>query len=140
MVQTSRPAMWIAPLMILHTGAVFGQGDTATLSGVVSDESKAVLPGATVTATSLATGRAFQSITDERGEYRMLNMPPGQYKVEAELAGFATVVNPSVELLVGQNATLPFALKLASVEETVTVSGQAPLVDTQSAAVTGNVD
>jgi len=49
-------------------------------------------------------------------------------------------VNPSVELLVGQNATLPFALKVASVEETVTVSGQAPLVDTQSAAVTGNVD
>ena len=93
-----------------------------------------------MTATDLSTGRAYQAVADARGEYSIVNLTPGSYKVQAELTGFATVVNPSVEFLVGQNVTLPFVLKLASVEETVTVSGQAPLVDTRSSAVSGNVD
>ena len=135
----SRLVVLIAVTLFLTPVAVFGQAN-ATLSGTVADESRAVLPGASVTAIDLGNGRPYQSMTDERGEYRMLNMTPGRYKVQAELSGFATVVNPSVELLVGENATLPFTLKLATVEETVTVSGQAPLVDTQSAAVSGNVD
>lgn len=132
--------LWSALVLIAAPGAAFAQGGTAALTGMVVDESKAVLPGVTVTATEVSTGRAYSAMTDERGEYRMPNVTPGSYKAQAELAGFATVVYPSVELLVGQNATLSFTLKLATVEETVTVSGQAPLVDTQSAAVAGNVD
>src|SRR5438552_16984201 len=80
------------------------QGGTAALGGTITDESKAVLPGATVTATDLSTGRTYSAVSDERGEYRMANMTPGTYRVQAELTGFSTVVNPSVELLVGQNA------------------------------------
>jgi hypothetical protein len=120
--------------------AAAGQVRTASLNGTVTDESKAVLPGATVTATEAATGRPSQAVTDERGEFHILSLSPGIYRIQAELSGFATVVNQNVELLVGQNATLHFSLKLASVQETVTVSGQAPLVDTQSSAVSGNVD
>jgi Carboxypeptidase regulatory-like domain len=120
--------------------ASIAHAQEASLNGTVTDETKAVLPGATVTATSLETGAATAAVSDERGQYRLLRLPAGKYKVQAELQGFATVVVPSVELLVGQNATVPFALKLASVSETLTIVAEAPLVDTSSSQVAGNVD
>ena len=79
-------------------------------------------------------------MTNEKGEYRLQNMPPGKYTLQAELSGFSTVMFKDVELLVGQNATIPFTLKLASVTETLTVVGETPLVDTTSSQVAGNVD
>jgi hypothetical protein len=112
----------------------------ASMAGIVTDETKAILPGATVTATNLETGNQSSSVTDEQGQYRLLRLPPGKYKVQAELQGFATVVVPSVELLVGQNANVPFALKIASVTETLTVTAESPLVDVSSSQVAGNVD
>src|SRR6476619_3048111 len=77
----------------------------ASVIGTVTDETKSVLPGATVTATNIETGRQASGVTDERGSYRILRMPPGKYKLQAELQGFSSVVVPEVELLVGQNAT-----------------------------------
>jgi hypothetical protein len=111
----------------------------AALIGNVSDQTRAALPAAIVTATNLETGVQAFSITDERGQFR-LQLPPGKYKVQAELSGFATVVNPEVELLVGQNASVIFVLKLAQVSETVTVTGEAALVDVTSSQIAGNVD
>ena len=130
----------LALSMTLASAPAFAQGGTAAIGGTVTDESKAVLPGVNVVATELSTGRTYQGVTDERGEYRIGNVAPGKYKVQAELTGFASVVYPEVEVLVGQNAELLFALKLGAVEETVQVTGQAPLVDTSSPAVAGNVD
>jgi hypothetical protein len=75
-----------------------------------------------------------------KGEYRLLNVPAGNYKLQAELSGFATVVLAKVELLVGQNANIPFTLKIAQVSETLTVLGESPLVDTSSSQVAGNVE
>jgi hypothetical protein len=117
----------------------FAQVD-GTIQGVVVDESKAALPGVTVTATELATGRQYIATSDERGEYRMVSVAAGNYKVQAELPSFATVVIPQFELLVGQNATIPFTLKLATLQETVTVTGETPIVDTTTARVATNVD
>ncbi|PYQ74923.1 MAG: hypothetical protein DMG04_08790 [Acidobacteria bacterium] len=76
----------------------------ATIVGTVADESKAVLPGVTVTAADLATGRQFTDVTDVRGEYRLVGMQAGKYKVQAELAGFAPSVLSEVELLVGPSS------------------------------------
>src|SRR5262245_41209017 len=112
----------------------------ASVIGTVADETKSVLPGATVTATNLETGRQTAGVTDEQGQYRLLRLPPGRYKVQADLQGFSSVVVPSVELLVGQNATVPFTLKIATVSETLTIVAEAPLVDTASSQVAGNVD
>jgi hypothetical protein len=112
----------------------------ATVVGTVVDESGAMLPGVTVTATNLATGREYVAVTVERAEYRLLALPAGRYKIQAELPGFATVVVPTIELLVGQNATVPFTLKVAPFEETVVVSSESPLVDLRSSQVAGNVD
>ena len=112
----------------------------ASVNGTVIDETKAVLPGATITATNLATGGVSTAVTDERGTFRLLKLPPGKYKLQAELQGFASVILAEVELLVGQNATVPFTLKVAQVSETLTVTAESPLVDTSSSQVAGNVD
>ncbi|MGE0814434.1 MAG: carboxypeptidase regulatory-like domain-containing protein [Vicinamibacterales bacterium] len=112
----------------------------ATIIGTVTDETKGAMPGATVTATSLETGRLFTDVSDERGDYRLRGLPAGRYKVQAELSGFATVIVPEVELLVGQNRTVPFVLKVAALSETLTVTAESPLVDVSSTQVAGNVD
>ena len=80
------------------------------------------------------------AVTNDKGEYRLQNLPPGKYTIQAELSGFSTVMLKDVELLVGQNATMPFTMKLAQVSETLTVVGETPLVDTTSSQVAGNVD
>jgi len=128
----------LAALLWLGSGAAAAQ--EASIVGSATDETKAALPGVTITATALDTGRVFNAVTDERGEYRLRGLPPARYKVQAELAGFSTVLVPDVELLVGQNRTVPFAMKVASLEETVTVTGESPLVDISSTQVGGNVD
>jgi carboxypeptidase family protein len=112
----------------------------ASIVGTATDETRAVLPGVAVTAVELSTGAQFMSVTDERGEYRLLQMAPGRYKVQAELSGFGTVLVPEIQLLVGQSAAVPLVLKLAQVTETLTVTGEAPLVDTNSSQVAGNVN
>jgi hypothetical protein len=128
-------------LALLILGGVNASAQTeATVVGTVADESKAMLPGATVTATELSTGRQFVGVTDNRGAYRLVNLQPGVYRIQAELQGFSPAVVPKIELLVGQNATLPFTVKVAGVAETVTVTGESPLVDMRSAQVAGNVD
>ena len=112
----------------------------ASIVGVATDDTKAVLPGVNVTAVDQAAGRQLVAVTNDKGEYRLQNMPPGKYSLQAELSGFSTVRFKDVELLVGQNATIPFTMKLAQVSETLTVIGETPLVDTTSAQVSGNVD
>jgi hypothetical protein len=112
----------------------------ASIVGVVIDESKAVLPGVTITATEISKGTQIVGVSDERGEYRLLQLTPGVYKVQADLQGFANAIIEKVPLLVGQNATVPILMKVATVAESVTVTGEAPLVDTTSTQVAGNVN
>ena len=133
-----RRTFWTIGLVLLSLTPAMAQD--ATLSGIVADESKGVLPGATVIATSRATGRVFESVSNERGEYRIVGLPPGVYQLKADLSGFAPMLYNEVELLVGQNATVPFTLKVATLEESVTVTSESPLVDLRTARVAGNVD
>jgi hypothetical protein len=125
-------------LSVSASASLFAQ--EASIVGTVIDESKSALPGVTVLASDVATGRAFNSVSDERGEYRLVGMSPGHYTVRAELSGFATSTLSDIELLVGQNANLVFTMKIASLNESVTVTGEAPLIDTRQAQVAGNVD
>jgi len=136
----SQRTLTLASTLVVLLWCTRAFAQQATISGVVTDETKAMLPGVTITATNLATGTQLTAVADERGEFRLLNLQPGQYKVQAELSGFSTVIVPSIELLVGQNATMPFVMKVASLSETVTVSSEAPLVDVTSSQVAGNVN
>ena len=112
----------------------------ASIIGTATDATGAVLPGATIFATNLETGGQAIAITAVDGGFRLLKLPPGKYRLEAQISGFSTVVIDPVELLVGQNATVPFVMKVADVTETITVRGESPLVDTSSSQVSGNVD
>jgi hypothetical protein len=125
---------------LLWLGSGIAAAQDASILGAVTDETRATLPGVTITATSLANGRVFTAVSDERGEYRLRGIPAGRYKLQAELTGFSTVVVADVELLVGQNRTVPFNMAVASLNETVTVTGESPLVDISSTQVGGNVD
>ncbi len=128
----------VIPLFVLSATPAFAQD--AMIFGAVVDGTKASLPGVSITATMIDTGRTTVTVTDERGEYRLRGLAAGRYKIQAELSGFSTMVVPDIELLVGQNRTLPLAMQVASLSETLTVTGEAPLVDVSSTQVSGNVD
>jgi Carboxypeptidase regulatory-like domain len=103
---------------------------TATIQGSVTDETKGVLPGVTVTARNEETGVSRVAVTDERGWYRITALQPGRYSLIAEVSGFSTVRQSGVALTIGQEVMLAFQLRLVSVQETVTVTSQAPLIET----------
>ena len=124
-------------LILTASPALAQQG---TIIGTAVDETKAALPGVAITATDQDTGRVLSAVTDDRGEYRIGNVLPGKYTIQAELAGFTTISLKDIEILVGQNARIPLSLKLATVNETLTVLAESPLVDTASSQVSGNVD
>ncbi|HXD16563.1 MAG TPA: TonB-dependent receptor [Vicinamibacterales bacterium] len=111
----------------------------ATISGTIKDNTGGVLPGVTVTATNEASGNTFTSVTDERGLYRM-PVRAGVYKITAELAGFTTVTRPGIEMLLGRQVALDLNLQVSSLQETVTVTGEAPLLDTSSSTIASNID
>jgi hypothetical protein len=111
--------------------------EAAGITGQVTDESGAVLPGVTVTATSPALQvPSMTAISDERGEYRLTPLPIGTYAIRYELSGFQSVLHEGVRLTVGFTARLDVPLKIGAVAETITVSGAAPVVDVKSTAAT----
>ena len=112
----------------------------ASLIGTVTDASGAVLPGVTVTATHISSGNSFVAISDENGVYRFLAIRVGAYRIVAELAGFATVTREISEILVGQRAVGDLRMELSTLKEAITVTGQAPLIETNRSALGGNID
>src|ERR1700687_1804755 len=126
-------------LALCGASPLFAQ-EAASVAGIVTEASSGVLPGVTVTATEVGSGRQHVAVTDERGEYRLANVQAGTYRLQGPLSGVSTMVIPQLELLVGQRATVPLALTVATIEQNVTVSGESPLVDTRSSQVAGNID
>ena len=131
-----RRLMLIVTLLAMPVMAV---AQEAVLTGTVTDSTGGVLPGVTVTAVHEATGNRFVGVTDERGTYRIAARV-GAYQLTAELQGFTTVARTGVELLVGQVASINVQMAPSSVQETVTVSAEAPLLDVTTSTLGGNVD
>jgi hypothetical protein len=119
--------------------AVPGFAQEATITGTVTDSTGAVLPGVTVEAVNAATGNRFTAVTDERGLYR-IPARVGQYQINAELQGFTTVQRSGVELLAGQTVTIALQMAPSTVQETVTVTAEAPLINVTASSLGGNVD
>ena len=124
----------IASSLFLLGGVAWAQA-TAQLNGRVSDDSGAVLPGVTVTATQTDTGFSRTVVTDDTGTWVMPNLPIGPYRLEISLQGFRTYVQTGIVLQVNANPVLNASLALGNLEETVTVEGAAPLVDVRSAGI-----
>ncbi|HXD75485.1 MAG TPA: TonB-dependent receptor, partial [Vicinamibacterales bacterium] len=117
--------------MLLLPTAAFAQG---TLTGTVKDASGAVLPGVTVEASSPALiEKTKAAVTDGTGQYRIIDLRPGTYSLTFTLTGFNTVKREGIELTGTAVVTIPAELKVGGVQETITVTGETPVVDVQSA-------
>ena len=109
----------------------YGQVQTGEIFGRVTDGTGAILPGVTVTVSGPALLRPQSVVTASTGSYRMPRLPIGRYDVTFELTGFKRLVREGVELQAGFNAEISPKMELSKLEETVTVSGESPVVDTQ---------
>ncbi len=138
-------APWLL-CILLSLGMLLGpalnvqaQEQTGTVTGEVTDASGGVLPGVTVTITSLQTGRVTNVVTDGGGHYRA-SVDPGTYKIGFELSGFARQEHPEVNVLLGRTFTINASMKVGNISEAVQVTAEAaPLVDTRTTIIAHNV-
>jgi carboxypeptidase family protein/TonB-dependent receptor-like protein len=125
----------VAAVFLLLPNGARAQNTGATLQGLVADPQHGVLPGVTVTITNVDTGLPRSLVTDATGWYRAPALPPGTYSVTAELAGFVSYERTGLTLTTGQDARVDVTLQVASVKETVVVTGETPAVDVSSNAI-----
>lgn len=130
--------VWLA-VLVLMLFATPGFAQNAQITGTLKDQSGGVLPGATVTARNQETGLTRTAVTEGNGEYRLPVLPPGLYTVTAELQGFSSETRADLTLVIDQTAIINFMLKPATLTETVTVTGESPLVDTTASVVATSV-
>lgn len=129
-----------ALFLLLAVGISRGQSGTADLTGIVSDSAGAVLSAAKVTATNAQTGVATDTRSGAGGVYVFTNLHPSVYAVTAEAVGFQKLVRTGVTLVTGERTRVDFKMIVGSVAESVTVSGDAPLLQTESGSITQSID
>ena len=110
------------------------------VTGTVTDATDAVLPGVTVEAVHIESGTTFVGVTNLSGIYRIANLRVGLYNITAQLQGFSTVTQAEIELEVGDRGVVGFTLAVGAVEETITVTGESPLIDVQQSKVGGTIN
>src|SRR5262249_15347596 len=131
-------AAFALALVAAVSGPASAQVSTGEIFGRVTDATGAVLPGATVTIASAALIQAQTVATSASGGYRFPQIPIGTYTVTFDLTGFKKLVREGVVIQVGFNAEINAKLELSTVQETVTVTGQSPIVDTKSTQLGNN--
>jgi hypothetical protein len=133
-----RVAGWLALVLGISALPAGAQVSTGEIFGKVTDNTGAVLPGVSVTITSAALIQPQSVVTQASGGYRFPNVPIGTYAVAFELPGFKTLVFENVAIQAGFNAEIAPKLEISAVQETVTVSGESPVVDTKSTQLGGS--
>jgi len=108
------------------------------INGVVTDESGAVLPGVTVTATSPALIQPQVAATGEDGNYRLIALPPGLYTISFEMSGFQSVKQENVRVVIGQTLSVDIKLAVATLQEALTVKAETPVLDRTTTTVSTN--
>src|SRR5437773_11934771 len=130
--------VWLVA-MVMAPAAAHAQATTGTISGTVTDQSKAVLPGVTVQVRNVETGATRALTTDARGGFRALNLPPGTHTATAELQGFTAARRDDLTVEIGRDVAADFNLKVGTLTEQVTVQGAATNVELSSAVAGGVV-
>jgi len=121
-----------------HAVPAHAQAASASIAGTIADAQGGVLPGVTITVHNAESGTVRTSVTESDGKYRVAGLNPGRYNLTAELPGFQTIAVKDIVLVVGQEYSRDFQLALSTVQESVTVTGEAPIVQatkTEVAAV-----
>lgn len=131
----------LAGLLFVAFAAIeaFAQATEGSLRGSIRDEQGAPMPGVTVTAKSSAATRPLVTITDDTGAYRLLNVPPGDYTVSAELTGFSTAIRENLSVRAGLNLAIDFTLSVGALAESVKVTADNPLLEASGATQAVNV-
>ena len=139
MKKLTRAAIYLFLIALLAPRAMMAQATASgTVQGTISDSSQAVVNGADVTITSVATGMSRTMVTNNLGTYRFDLLSAGGYKLTVKSNGFSTVVK-SIELLVGQTATANVTLTPGATSQTVEVAGSNPLVDVMKTSVSAEI-
>jgi hypothetical protein len=126
----------LAHLVLLGLApSAFSQTGTATLIGEVTDQQKQIIPGATVTLTNTQTGVSQTTVSDDRGQYRFANLPPGRYDLKVELTGFKTSLTEGVQLSVDMTARQNATLEVGGLAETVSVVSETTTLNTTDASL-----
>jgi hypothetical protein len=135
-----RATLMLGALLVVATaGSVFGQGFQGGLRGSIKDAG-GVIPGVEVTLTNEQTNLKRSSVTNERGEFVFANVDPGNYAVKATLQGYKSVDRGAIRIGTQQFLTLDLTMEVGSITENVTVTGQAPLIDTSNASTGTTLD
>ncbi len=129
---------WIVAFL-LTPALLAAQATTGSVSGSVTDETKAVMPGVTLTTRNVDTGAERTQVSDAQGRYRVLNLSPGVYTVTSELAGFSPVVRANLTVEIGKDVLVDIEMKVGAVTEQVTVAGETSLVELGASVVGGVV-
>ena len=127
-------------VMLLAGSLAMAQLTQGTISGVIRDETGAVLPGVDLSLTNVATGVGRSTVSDDEGRYAAPNLQVGEYQIRAELPGFRTTISEGIRLTVGQRAVVDLVLQIGEVTEEVVVSGEAALLETTTATISNLVD
>ncbi|MEK7408481.1 MAG: TonB-dependent receptor [Acidobacteriota bacterium] len=130
--------MWLLVLTAVFSDSGYGQFYSGSLTGVVTDPSGGVIPGAKATLSDVDRGATFTAVTDSLGRFTLRSLPPGNYKLSVEASGFAPFAQSSIVLNVNQNASIDVSLKVGATSQAIEVLTEAPLLATQD-AVTGQV-
>ena len=125
--------------LLLGIAQLSAQQGTSTIGGNVVDQGSGVLPGVTLTITNEATGLTREVITGVGGSYIFTALTPGRYRLSAKLEGFKTFERSNVAAEVGRTTNIDVTLDVGGLEESVTVSADAAIIDTRSAQVGGNI-
>ena len=131
-------AVLVAFLVAMSTA--YAQETRGTIAGRVVDEQGGALPGASVTITNVDTNVSTNLVTNSTGYYEAPLLLPGNYRVTAELQGFKTTVRSGVSLAVAQQIAVDVTLSVGAVSETITVTGEAPILDTSVLTTGQNLD
>jgi outer membrane receptor protein involved in Fe transport len=127
----------VAPSLAVAQAVTSGTG---ALNGRVVDDSQAIIPGVTVTISSPSLMGVRTAVSDSDGQYRFTAVPPGDYAVQFELTGFRTIRHEGIRIGVGFTATLNAEMKVATLEESIVVTGQSPVVDTSATQIGNTFD
>ena len=128
----------LCAMLLAVAAPTLAQDFRGRINGTVTDNTGAVLPGVTVTVTSPALIQPQTQVTSAEGDYRFIALPPGVYEVMFELSGFQSTKREGVRVVINQTLTVDQQLNVATLQETVTVTGQSPIVDSSTTQVGTN--
>ncbi len=136
-----KTALLVVAFLLLCSASAFAQSKTtAEVTGKVKDPTGSFVPNARITATNTVTGLVREVSTDEKGEYRLLSLPPGIYDIKVEREGFATQVQKGVEITVGQTAVVYYQLALGALTQLVEVTGEVPVVEVERSQQSNTIE